>query len=128
MPPARGHYAAALRVCCQVRGRDGGWTAASHAPVEVRFSAAADLRAQLEAFLRPDRWSLVVARRRDLGMLATLHDHTRSLDFSAELGFFCAQLRARGRSRLELDVHERCAPAAAAAQERLNPPVPKRSA
>lgn len=83
---------------------------AGHAPVEVRFSAAADLRAQLENFLRPDRWGLVVARKRDLGMLATLHDHTRSLDFDAGLVCFYTQLRARGRSRFELDIHERFAP------------------
>ncbi|NBX19088.1 MAG: hypothetical protein EBR09_17225 [Proteobacteria bacterium] len=110
MPQVRCDYASALRVFCWVRNGQRRSVQAGHAPVEVRFSAAADLRAQLEKFLPCDRWGVVVARKRDLGMLATLHDHTRSLDFDAALVCFCTQLRARGRSRFELDIYERPTP------------------
>lgn len=103
------------RVCCRLRvfwwvlSRQGRWVEASHAPVELQFTDAADLRVQLGKFLQTEKWGLVVAAKQDLAMLATLHEDTQSLDFDAGLACFCEQLRARGRSRFELRLHERFA-------------------
>jgi hypothetical protein len=45
----------------------------SHAPVDVEFTDAADLRTQLDRFSQTDKWGLVVATKQDLGMRTILH-------------------------------------------------------
>ena len=102
-----------LRTSCRlcvfwwVKNGRGRWVEVSHAPVDVEFTDAADLRAQLDRFSQTDKWGLVVATKQDLGMRTILHQHNMNLDFETGVSWFLQQLRARGRSRLEIQLHER---------------------
>ena len=113
MPDARAPAAAAafrfrarLRVFWWTQDARGRWVEVHHAPVEVAFADAAGLRKELAQFSRPARWGRVLARRADLALTAVLHERHAALDFEAAAGRFLAALRACGRSRCELALHE----------------------
>jgi hypothetical protein len=105
--PLPGALRCSLRVFWWAKNRQGRWVEVSHAPVELPFPDAAALRGQLEQFSRTENWGLVVAAKPDLAMRIVLYQRSSSLDFDAALACFCEKLRARGRSRFELHLHER---------------------
>ena len=100
------HFRGRLRVFWWTQDGRGRWVEVHHAPVEVAFADAAGLRAELAQFSRPAGWSRVLAQRADLGLGAVLHERHAALDFEAAAGRFLAALRAGGRSRCELALHE----------------------
>jgi hypothetical protein len=96
-----------LRVFWWVKNGRGRWVEVSHAPVDVMFTDCAHLRAQIHSFSPPERWNLLVATKQDLGLRTILQQYNRNIDFHTEVSHFISQLRAAGRSRFELELHER---------------------
>jgi hypothetical protein len=81
-----------LRVFWWVKNCRGHWVEVSHAPVNVKFTDCADLQAKIDTFSPPDRWSLVVDTKQDLGLWIILHQYNRNIDFHTEVSHFIGQL------------------------------------
>ena len=126
--PLPGALRCSLRVFWWAKNRQGRWVEVSHAPVELPFPDAAALRGQLEQFSRTENWGLVVAAKPDLAMHIVLYQRSSSLDFDTALACFCEKLRARGRSRFELHLHELFTahgPELCGGRREQEPPIPE---
>ncbi len=97
-------FVGALTVTWWARDARGQWAQVSHAPLELRFRDATELRAELEKCARPEHWDKVEAVRADLGLTAVLHSSERPVDFERQATRFLGALRAAQRSRCGLAV------------------------
>ena len=96
-----------LRVFWWAENKHGRWVKVNHAPVALVCEHPARLRLLLDRFCPTEKWERVVAGKRDLEIRVVLYECHGNIDFDAELARFYRILRDHGRSRFELELHER---------------------
>ena len=108
-PLPRRIFVGALTVTWWAKDARGQWAQVSHAPLELRFRNATELRVELAKYARPEQWDKVQAVRADLGLTMTLHSSEleaagRPVDFERQATRFLGALRGAQRSRCGLAV------------------------